>query len=372
MSDTENTTTSPDPYPVRDDAEPEGTEAAGGPGEAPDPDTEIIGWSEKMPAVPDEIREAARAAPDHWLGMIDPTWSGDGVPPDWAQVGRWRSGLDGEIVEWQDNEDYRPSPTALGWPEPADAVDAAVQLAATGYGPGEDVAIALAFHEVAVWTKPGGGPLPALTPEETPVVPVFTSPVHLHAAGLLAFELVKVPDLLDQVPEGHLLYVNPSGAVSMTIELHLLRERIEGTVPVRTAEEDQEATSAARPVTTVSGSPDTLDLPDASEVPESPDVSEVSEVPETPEAPGTSDVADPSAVADALAISDILGGADTEPGSEEPAPEQRRTPRPRTTSEPKPRITTASASASPSNAEGEPPGPDERPDDAGGTREADG
>ena len=102
-----------------------------------------------LPPVPDDIREAGRLAPDHWLGVVDPMWSGEGKPPDWAMTGRWRSGLDGEIVEWEDNPDYRPSPRTLGWPEPEDEVDRAVQLASTGYGPGEAVPAALAGREVA-------------------------------------------------------------------------------------------------------------------------------------------------------------------------------------------------------------------------------
>ncbi|MFE3885229.1 hypothetical protein ACFXPQ_20370 [Streptomyces lydicus] len=81
-----------------------------------------------MPPVPDYVREAARTAPDHWLGMIDPTWSGAAAPPVRAVVGQWRSGLEGEIVEWRDNPDYRPSPAALGRPaarpaEPEASVD---------------------------------------------------------------------------------------------------------------------------------------------------------------------------------------------------------------------------------------------------------
>ncbi|MEV5148208.1 type VII secretion system-associated protein [Streptomyces sp. NPDC052727] len=240
--------------------------------EAPEPDPGhdmeegVSGADETMPPIPEEIREAGRLAPDHWLGMVDPAWKGDGAPPEWAMVGRWRSGLDGEIVEWQDNEDYRPSPKALGWPEPADEVDAAVQLAATGYGPGEDVVKALAHHEVAVMVKPGGGPLSATTPDDTAVVPVFTSPVYLHAMGRLAFELTRVPDLLGLVPEGHLLYLNPSGPVSMTVDPDVLREEVEdretrdavadfGDVEAPAeARFDQHAPtpSRSRPVTTVS------------------------------------------------------------------------------------------------------------------------
>jgi SseB protein N-terminal domain len=188
----------------------------------------IEGATETMPPVPDSIREAARLAPDHWLGMVDPTWSGEGEPPSWALVGQWRSSLAGEIVEWRDNEEYRPSPSALGWPEPADDVDAAVQLAATGYGPGDAVTDALAaLPEAAVFVTPEGDPLPATAPDGTTrVIPVFTSPAYLHAAGRLAFKLVSVRELADRLPADHVLYLNPSAPVSMTVDTAMLREAL--------------------------------------------------------------------------------------------------------------------------------------------------
>ncbi|MEV5492291.1 type VII secretion system-associated protein [Streptomyces bobili] len=187
---------------------------------SPVPDGEVL------PPVPDDIREAGRLAPDHWLGVVDPTWSGAGRPPEWAMTGRWRSGIDGEIVAWEDNPAYRPSPRALGWPEPEDEVDHAVQLASTGYGPGEAVPAALVGREVAVLTAPGGGLLSATASDGTPVVPVFSSSVFLHTAGRFAFELVGVEDLLARVPQGHALYLNPSAAVSMLLDLDAVRDAV--------------------------------------------------------------------------------------------------------------------------------------------------
>ncbi|KUN59166.1 hypothetical protein AQJ54_40455 [Streptomyces griseorubiginosus] len=182
----------------------------------------------EMPTPPDHVVEAARLAPDHWFGLIDPTWSGQGEPPEWAMIGSWRSDEHGEIVEWQENEDYRPSPRALGWADPTDPVDAAIQLATTDYGPPEDIARALAVQEIAVFMAPGGALLSAVAPDdETPVVPVFTSPQHLQTAGRLSFRPMKAPELLNLVPEGHLLFLNPSGPVSMTLELGPLREAVE-------------------------------------------------------------------------------------------------------------------------------------------------
>ncbi|MFJ9409141.1 type VII secretion system-associated protein [Streptomyces sp. NPDC101393] len=190
-----------------------------------------------MPPVPDHVREAARSAPEHWLGLIDPTWSGDGPPPVWALVGQWRSDLEGEVVEWRENEDYRPSPAALGWPDPKDPVDAALQLAATGYGPADAVTRELAGAEVAVFIAPGGALLSAMAPDdETAIVPVFTSPDYLHVAGRLSFQTVRAAELLDRLPEDHVVYLNASGPVSMTVEPGSLREAVEAAAAVN--EED--------------------------------------------------------------------------------------------------------------------------------------
>ncbi|GGX85970.1 hypothetical protein GCM10010358_45120 [Streptomyces minutiscleroticus] len=204
---------------MNDTAAADATGAGPGPGE------------DTAPPVPEELREAARLAPDHWLGMVDPTWTGTGEPPNWAVVGQWRSGPDGEIAEWRPNEEYRPSPQALDWPAPTDPVDEAVQLAATGYGPGDAVPRTLAAAEVAMLLGPGGTPLSAVSPDGEPVVPVFTSPVHLHAAGRFGYELLPALDVLDRLPEGHTLYLNPSGPVSMTVDAAALRRAAQETGP---------------------------------------------------------------------------------------------------------------------------------------------
>lgn len=169
-----------------------------------------------VPAPPDDVREAARHAPDHWFGMLDPAWRArheeeDEAPPVWAVLGQWRSDSRGEIVEWQDNTAYRPSPAMMGWPRPTDPVDAAAQLAATGYGPHEDVAVAVVQARLAVLTAPHGGPVLACAPDGTPVVPVFSQAAHLHAAGALAHQLLPAEEVFAWVPDGYELCVNPAG-----------------------------------------------------------------------------------------------------------------------------------------------------------------
>lgn len=168
--------------------------------------------------VPEEIREAAKAAPDHWLGLVDPGWHGDSAPPRWTVAGEFRSSLEGEVVEWRDNEDYRPSPEALGWPKPTDPVDEAVQLASTGWGPPEDVPQRLAGSYVGIWLGVDETPLRMRTPDGTPVVPVFTSGEQLQVAGQFGSSTIAVEELAEQLVGDEQLYVNPLSVVAMVID----------------------------------------------------------------------------------------------------------------------------------------------------------
>ncbi|WP_052808930.1 type VII secretion system-associated protein [Streptomyces natalensis] len=214
---------------------------------------------EDMPKPPPEVVEAARNAPDHWLAMVDLTWQGEGAPPLWALIGQWRSGPTGEIEEWRDNPEYRPSPQALDWTEPSDAVDRAVQLAATGYGPAEDVHATLARAEVSVLVTATGTPLAAASPEGTPVIPVYTSPAYLESVGRLLYDRRPVAELVDALPPGHALYLNPTGPVSMLVETEPLRAAMAaagtGGEASQQTDEAREAAiiSALRPGTAAAG-----------------------------------------------------------------------------------------------------------------------
>lgn len=212
---------------------------------------------EDMPEPPPEVVEAARNAPDHWLAMVDLTWQGEGAPPLWALIGQWRSGPAGEIEEWRDNPEYRPSPQALDWAEPADAVDRAVQLAATGYGPMQDVHATLARAEVSVLVTATGTPLAAASPEGTPVIPVYTSPGYLESVGRLLYDRRPVAELVEQLPPGHALYLNPTGPVSMLVETEPLRAAISeagtGTGLETGGTPEPSATAALRPGTATVG-----------------------------------------------------------------------------------------------------------------------
>lgn len=263
----EPSTGSPETGP---DAAETGPDAAGASAPPASDEAATAMSDDAVPEPPEEFVKAAKLAPNHWLYLTDPAWQGEGPPPDWAVVGQWRSDDDGEIVEWQDNENYRPSPEALGWPEPEDDVDAAIQLATTGYGPAEDVTAALAKAEVAVLVTADGEPVSASAPDGTPVVPVYTSPLYLHAAGRLGFERVQVPALLERLPEGHSLCINSSAAVSMVMTTDGLADVVAAAAELSeetSAEEPGAARTATVGTATTDAAPDTATVPDTSAVP---------------------------------------------------------------------------------------------------------
>ncbi|MEU3521610.1 type VII secretion system-associated protein [Streptomyces sp. NPDC006654] len=192
----------------------------------PDTGEPVSGGLGGAPVPPPELREAARLAPDHWLTMVDPGWSGEGVPPSWAVTGRWRSGPTGELEEWQENEEHRPSPVFLGWPEATDEVDDAVRLAVTGYGPPEELLRRLAVAELAVPVDAAGRPVAAATPDGIPVVPVFSAVAQLPTWGRLAHEVLPVAELLTRVDSDHRLMLNPAGPACLLLETDALERAV--------------------------------------------------------------------------------------------------------------------------------------------------
>ncbi|WP_331752510.1 type VII secretion system-associated protein [Streptomyces chartreusis] len=175
---------------------------------------------------PEDYVKAAKVAPNHWLSIIDRHWNGDEgePPPGWAILGRWRSDEEGEIVEWEENTKYRPSPDAYGWARPVSLVDAAAQLVATGYGTQELFALVLADAEVAVCVDDEGELAVTETSDGTPAVPVFSASPDLDEDKLPPHEVMSVPDLLDQMPEGkEVLFLSSSAPVAQLVEVSVLR-----------------------------------------------------------------------------------------------------------------------------------------------------
>ncbi|MET9924990.1 MULTISPECIES: type VII secretion system-associated protein [unclassified Streptomyces] len=168
--------------------------------------------------VPDAVREAARRAPGHWVGIVDPEWTGERTPPEWAVLGEWQSDADGGVAEYRANPAYRPSARVLGWPEPTDPVDAAAQRAATGYGTVEEALAELAEADVSVVRGPDGGPLMAAGRDGVPVVLLFTSPTHEFMSSALHHDSLPASELARSVSaSGALLMVNAGAAAPLLV-----------------------------------------------------------------------------------------------------------------------------------------------------------
>lgn len=84
-----------------------------------------------VPPVTDELRERARESPNSWIYSVDRAYDAEGTVPPYAILGAWPVDAHGELGAFTANVGYRPSPAALHLDAPIDAVDTAVQLAAT-------------------------------------------------------------------------------------------------------------------------------------------------------------------------------------------------------------------------------------------------
>lgn len=168
--------------------------------------------------VPEAVRDAARRAPGHWIGIVDPEWTRTETPPGWAVVGEWQSDADGGMGEYRANPEYRPSAQVLGWPEPTDPVDAAAQRAATGYGTVEAALAVLAETDVTVVRGPEGGPLLAAGRDGAPVVLAFTSSTHAFMSPALHHDTLPARELAGSVADlGALLMVNAGAAAPLLV-----------------------------------------------------------------------------------------------------------------------------------------------------------
>lgn len=188
--------------------------------------TEVVDAS----LVPDAVRDAARRAPGHWVGIVDPEWAEERTPPEWAVLGEWRSDEDGGVGEYRANPAYRPSARVLGWPEPTDPVDAAAQRAATGYGSVEAALEALAEAEITVVRGPDGGPLTAAGRDGSPVLLLFTSPTHEFMSSALHHDSLPARELVRSLSTaGTLLMVNAGAAAPLLVPADSLLGPVGGT-----------------------------------------------------------------------------------------------------------------------------------------------
>ncbi|MER7213583.1 type VII secretion system-associated protein [Streptosporangium sp. NPDC000239] len=172
------------------------------------------------PPLTDELRAQARRSPGTWLYAIDPFFDPGGEVPPYGVVGAWRADERGEITgEFRHNPNYRPSPVALGYPEPSDPLDAAVQLSATGYETGERIVPLLREAEVIVAAGPDGG-VPVFDTGEGRAVFAYTAHTHLPGEfpeGATGWQPIRGGDLVALLPVDVGVAINPSGPAGVIL-----------------------------------------------------------------------------------------------------------------------------------------------------------
>lgn len=132
------------------------------------------------PEITAEMRAAAKQRAGGWLYAIDPMLDADGEVPPFAIRGAFAVDDRGEIGEFTPNGNYRPSPRALELSPPENALERAIELAATGYGPEGDVVLALLEAEVFVVDREEHPGQFAVAKEgDDEVLHVFTSEARL-------------------------------------------------------------------------------------------------------------------------------------------------------------------------------------------------
>lgn len=167
------------------------------------------------PEITDEMRAAARQRAGGWLYAIDPMLDPDGEVPPFAIRGAFAVDDRGEIGEFTPNTAYRPSPRALKLSPPENALERAIELAATGYGPEADVVSALLEAEVfLVDREEHPGQFAVAKEGEDEVLHVFTSESRLPG-NWSRWQRARGKDL--RALAGVLLRLNPGVAAVASV-----------------------------------------------------------------------------------------------------------------------------------------------------------
>lgn len=177
------------------------------------------------PEITEEMRANARANPNSWLYVIDEAFDPDGPVPSWAVVGAYPVSGGGQIVEdFHPNDRYRPSPKALGFPEPGTDLERLLQLVRTNHRPAEDLPSLILDSTLFVY---------AMSPVQRTVigfhdaegrvlVPAYTAKALVpkewpHARAVLGRDMVALL-------AGHPVAINPHDIVTAVVPAeHLVK-----------------------------------------------------------------------------------------------------------------------------------------------------
>jgi hypothetical protein len=195
------------------------------------------------PPITERMRASALANPNSWLYVLDPAFTDDDDVPQWAVVGAYPVDAVGRIEDrFAPNDTYRPSPRALGWPEPVTQLERIIQLAKAGHRATADLPSTVLDATLLVY-DPGDGTWDGTQLIVLPdaqsgrlVVPACTSPEHVPAdwPNWKAMRGNEMVPLL----RGYPLAVNPDGPVSAILPAELLADAARSGYDPRHAEPD--------------------------------------------------------------------------------------------------------------------------------------
>jgi hypothetical protein len=164
------------------------------------------------PPVTEAARREAAARPGSWVYAIDPFFDSRERIPPYGIIGAWKVDDLGHITdEFKRNPNYRPSPSSLGMPDPTDAVDYVIQLAATGYT--DDAAVRNALLEATLFLVPGAE---AVRNESQEIILAYTNTRHAPRSAP-DLKSIQFKDLLSRLPRHAVLKLNNEGPASVQI-----------------------------------------------------------------------------------------------------------------------------------------------------------
>jgi hypothetical protein len=186
------------------------------------------GAAERIPSITDGMRESALSNPNSWLYVIDPAFDPNSEVPPWGIVGAYPVDASGAIESrFAANDTYRPSPRALGWPEPTTRLERMIQFAKAGHRSARDLPAAVLDATLLVYrsrdASHGTDGLLAFPDRHSGrlVVPACTSVDHVPA-DWPGWRCARGSDLVDALGECPLA-INADGPISAIIPAELLR-----------------------------------------------------------------------------------------------------------------------------------------------------
>ena len=186
------------------------------------------GATAEIPPITEGMRESALRNPNSWLYVIDPAFDPNSEVPPWGIVGAYPVDARGEIESrFAANDTYRPSPRALGWPEPTTQLERMIQLAKAGHRSARELPAAVLDTTLLVYQPRDGryaeNGLLAFPDRHSGrlVVPACTSVDHVPA-DWPGWRSVRGLDLVDALGECPLA-INADGPISAIIPAELLR-----------------------------------------------------------------------------------------------------------------------------------------------------